>query len=125
MWRYPGVNSLNSERRAELSLHPTVKPCEMVADTILDSTKPGDLLLDPFLGSGTTVIACEKTGRVCRAMDLDPRYVDVAVRRWQAYVGAHAVHAQTGLTFDQMAEIRQAPFPALPPPSKPEKTEEG
>jgi tRNA G10 N-methylase Trm11 len=97
----------------------------MVADAILDSTKPGDIILDPFLGSGTTVIACEKTGRVCRAMDLDPRYVDVAVRRWQAYVGTHAVHAQTGLTFDQMAEIRQAPFPALPPPAKPKPTEEG
>jgi DNA modification methylase len=125
VWRYPGVNSLHPERRAELSLHPTVKPCEMVADAILDSTKPGDIILDPFLGSGTTVIACEKTGRVCRAMDLDPRYVDVAVRRWQAYVSAHAVHAQTDLTFDQMAEIRQAPLLALPPPSKPEKTEEG
>jgi DNA modification methylase len=95
----------------------------MVADAILDSTKPGDILLDPFLGSGTTVIACEKTGRVCRAMELDPRYVDVAIRRWQTYVGAQAVHAQTDLTFDQMVEIRQAPLLALPPPSKPEKTE--
>lgn len=125
VWHYPGVNSLDPERRAELSLHPTVKPCEMVADAILDSTKPGDILLDPFLGSGTTVIACEKTGRVCRGMELDPRYVDVAVRRWQNFVDLEAVHEKTGLTFEQMAEIRQAPFPALPPPAKPEKTEEG
>lgn len=124
IWRYPGVNGLDPERRKELKLHPTVKPCEMVADAILDSTTPGDIVLDPFLGSGTTAIACEKTGRVCRGMDLDPRYVDVAVRRWQDFVGSQAVHAKTGLTFDQMAKIRWAPVPLLPPPAKTEITEE-
>ena len=70
------------------SLHPTVKPIEMVADAILDVTRRGDIVLDPFLGSGTTLMACERTGRRCYGLELDPLYIDIIVRRWQAYTGA-------------------------------------
>jgi DNA modification methylase len=117
VWHYAGVNSLDPERRAELHLHPTVKPCEMVADAILDATAQGDIVLDPFLGSGTTLIAAEKTGRLCRGIELDPRYLDVTIRRWQELTGKEAIHATTGLTFAQLEDLRRAPLPLLPPPS--------
>jgi DNA modification methylase len=117
VWEYPGVNSLDPKRRADLELHPTVKPAEMIADAILDCTAQGDIVLDPFLGSGTTLIAAEKTGRSCYAMELDPRYVDVAVRRWQAFTGSQAHHAETGLSFAKMTELRRSPVPLLPPPT--------
>ena len=80
------------------ALHPTVKPIGMVADAILDVTRRGDIVLDPFLGSGTTLMACERTGRRCavKGLELDPLYVDVIVRRWQAYAGAEARLAETG-----------------------------
>jgi DNA modification methylase len=123
VWRYPGVNTLDPERRAELEMHPTVKPCEMVADAILDCTRRKDLVLDPFLGSGTTVIAAEKTGRRCRGIELDPRYVDVAIRRWQAFTETDAIHARSGLTFDQLAAIRLSDVPLLPPPAPADETE--
>ena len=83
--------------------HPTVKPIGMVADAILDVTRRGDIVLDPFLGSGTTLMACERTGRRCRGLELDPLYVDVIVRRWQAYAGAEARLAETGQSFDAVA----------------------
>ncbi len=106
LWAYAGCNSPTKERRADLALHPTVKPAEMIADAIKDASKRGGLILDPFLGSGTTVIACEMTGRRCAGMELDPKYVDVIVRRWQTYTGGEAVHAETGLTFAQMQDVR-------------------
>ncbi len=106
VWEYDGCSTGTKERRADLALHPTVKPAEMIADAIKDASKRGGLILDPFLGSGTTVIACEMTGRVCAGMELDPKYVDVIVRRWQAYTGGEAVHAETGLTFAQMQDVR-------------------
>ena len=80
-------------------MHPTVKPVALVADAILDCSKRGATVLDPFLGSGTTLIACERTGRVCRGIEIDPLYVDTAVRRWQKYTGDEAVNAVTGRTF--------------------------
>jgi DNA modification methylase len=123
VWRYDGVNTLDPERRAELAMHPTVKPCEMIADAILDCTRRKDIVLDPFLGSGTTVIAAEKTGRLCRGIELDPRYVDVAIRRWQAFTGKDARHARSGLTFDQLAAIRQSDVPLLLPPAAADETE--
>lgn len=103
VWSYEGVNTLNRERRADLALHPTVKPVELVADAILDCTAPGELVLDPFLGSGTTLLAAEKTGRHCAGIELDPYYVDVAIRRWQALTGETAVLAETGQTFNNRA----------------------
>ena len=106
VWEYDGCSTGTKDRRTDLALHPTVKPAEMIADAIKDASKRGGLILDPFLGSGTTVIACEMTGRRCVGMELDPKYVDVIVRRWQAYTGGEAVHAETGLTFAQIGDMR-------------------
>jgi DNA modification methylase len=86
-----------------LALHPTVKPVRLVADALLDASARDDIVLDSFLGSGTTLIAAERTGRICYALELDPLYVDTAIRRWQADTGNHAIHAETGLSFDHTA----------------------
>ena len=117
VWVYEGVNTVNPERRRELALHPTVKPVALVADAIRDCSKRKGIILDPFVGSGTTIIAAEETGRICCALELDPRYVDVAVRRWQAFTSGNARHAESGLTFAEMETIRHAKTPLLPPPT--------
>jgi hypothetical protein len=104
LWHYPGMSSFGAERGADLSLHPTVKPVALVADAILDCSKRNGLILDPFAGSGTTIIAAERTGRKAAAMELDPVYVDTAIRRWQALMGNAAVHASTGLSFAEHEE---------------------
>ncbi|MRS98901.1 DNA methylase N-4 [Ralstonia pickettii] len=99
-WHYP---SIVSDRKGEegdlLALHPTVKPIRLVADAILDASARGDIVLDPFLGSGTTLMACQRVGRRCRGMELDPRYVDVVIRRWQRDTGEAAIHVASGQTF--------------------------
>jgi DNA modification methylase len=87
VWDYASVNSMAGSRREDLALHPTVKPTALVADAIQDVTRRGDLVLDIFLGSGTTLIAAERTGRRFRGLDIDPAYVDVAVERWAAMTG--------------------------------------
>src|SRR6266404_48478 len=87
VWDYASVNSMRGSRREDLALHPTVKPTAMVADAILDVTRRGDLVLDLFLGSGTTLLAAERTGRRFRGLDIDPAYVDVAIERWSARTG--------------------------------------
>jgi DNA modification methylase len=104
VWQYPGVNSFsrNTEEGNQLKLHPTVKPVALVADAIMDCTGRGDIVLDPFLGSGTTVIAGERTGRICYGIELDPVYVDTAVRRWQAFTGQTAVIESSGQTFAEV-----------------------
>jgi DNA modification methylase len=108
IWSYPGVNSFARQTGEGnlLALHPTVKPLALVADAILDASERGDIVLDPFLGSGTTVIAAEKTGRVGVGIELDPRYVDTGVRRWQRMTGHQAIHAATGQAFDAIAHAR-------------------
>ncbi len=80
-----------------------------MVDALLDCSNPGNIVLDPFMGSGTTLIAAEKTGRVCRGCELDPLYVDVAVRRWQALTGKKAVFEGSGLTFDEVAARLEVP----------------
>jgi DNA modification methylase len=87
VWDYASVNSLAGSRREDLALHPTVKPTALVADAIQDVTRRGELILDTFLGSGTTLIAAERAGRRFRGLDIDPAYVDVAVERWSAMTG--------------------------------------
>ena len=87
VWDYPSVNSLAGSRREDLALHPTVKPTALVADAIQDVTRRGELVLDPFLGSGTILIAAERCGRRFRGLELDPAYVDVAIDRWIAMTG--------------------------------------
>ncbi len=100
VWDYPGVNTLGGTDN--LKLHPTVKPVPMVADAVLDSTKRGEIVLDPFAGSGSTLIACEQVGCAPRCIELEPKYCDVIVRRWQAFTGQTAVHAKTGQTFNDI-----------------------
>ena len=87
VWDYPSVNSMRGSRREDLALHPTVKPTAMIADAICDVTKQGDLVLDIFLGSGTSLIAAERVGRVFRGVDIDPAYVDLAMTRWSEITG--------------------------------------
>lgn len=113
VWAYPGVNSFARETSEGnlLALHPTVKPVALVADAILDASERGDVVLDPFLGSGTTVIAAEKTGRRGYGIELDPRYVDTAVRRWQRLTGKQAFHASSGRPFDEIASDRAGTDP--------------
>jgi DNA modification methylase len=105
VWHYPGANSFTrySEEGNLLALHPTVKPVAMVADAILDCSARGDIVLDTFLGSGTTLIAAERTGRRCHGMELDPAYVDTSIRRWQKLTGGSARHAASGRSFDDLA----------------------
>lgn len=104
VWQYPGVTPFGrqTDEGNLLALHPTVKPVRLVADALLDCSARGDIVLDPFLGSGSTLIAAEKVGRICYGMDLDPRYLDTAIRRWQAWTGEKAVHAATGRLFDDI-----------------------
>ncbi len=115
VWDYAGVNTLKSDRQAELQMHPTVKPFALVADAILDCSKRGGIVLDAFAGSGTTVIAAERTGRRAYALEIDPVYVETAIRRWEDYSGDHAVHAETGLTLEEIKMHRaQATRPQEP-----------
>jgi DNA modification methylase len=104
VWQYQGMASFGASRDAALSMHPTVKPVALIADAILDCSRRNGLVLDPFVGSGTTIIAAERTGRRARAIELDPKYVDVAVRRWQSKTGRAAIHAETGESFDEIAQ---------------------
>jgi DNA modification methylase len=99
VWEYAGVNSFGEGRREELAMHPTCKPVDLVADAIKDCSRRNDLVLDPFGGSGTTLIACQKTGRRARLIEIDPIYCDVIIRRWQDYSGGIAIHAETGFSF--------------------------
>lgn len=104
VWSYPGANSFgrSSDEGNLLALHPTVKPVALVADAILDSTCRGDIVLDPFLGSGSTLIAAEKVGRRCRGIELDPAYVDTIIRRWQRWSGGLARRRSDGQLFDNL-----------------------
>jgi DNA modification methylase len=106
VWEYAGVTSMGAERPAQLAMHPTVKPVALVADAIRDCSRRNGLVLDPFLGSGTTVVAAERTGRRARGIELDPVYVDVAVKRWQDYSGKGTILTATGQTFEAVAEER-------------------
>lgn len=104
VWEYAGVNSFgrSTEEGNLLELHPTVKPVAMVADALMDCSGRGDIVLDAFLGSGTTLIAAQRTGRICHALEIDPHYVDTAIRRWQAFTGEKARHAKTNQAFDDV-----------------------
>jgi DNA modification methylase len=106
VWQYPSAVSFarSSDEGNLLTFHPTVKPVAMVADAILDCSKRGEVVLDSFLGSGTAVIAAEKTGRVCYGLELDPKFVDITVQRWQAFTGKAAVHAESGKSFSEIEE---------------------
>ena len=105
VWNYGGIQTMRHGEEGDLlAMHPTVKPTQMIADAILDCSKRNDIILDPFLGSGTTLLACERVGRRCYGMELAPSYVDTAIRRWQMMTGEEAVHAITGLTFTAQSQ---------------------
>jgi DNA modification methylase len=103
VWTYAGVNTFRANRMDELSLHPTVKPVALVADAMRDCSRRGELVLDPFMGSGTTILAAERVGRRAYGLEIDPLYVDVAIRRWQSFTKRDAVLEATGQTFDEAA----------------------
>lgn len=102
VWKYAGVNSMKAGRLEELAMHPTVKPLDMVAEALKDCSRPKGLVLDPFAGSGTTLIAAEKTGRRARVIELSPSYCDVIVRRWQRYTGKRATLGESKSTFEEI-----------------------
>jgi DNA modification methylase len=111
VWDYAGVNTFRSERDDELAMHPTVKPVALVADAIKDCSKRGDIVLDPFAGSGTTLIAAERTGRSARIIEFDPAYCDQIVARFEKLTGKNATLHATGLPFEDVEAERRHPSP--------------
>ena len=124
VWAYAGVNGFGAAKAKARELHPTVKPLALVRDAILDSTERGDVVVDLFNGSGTTLIAAEQSGRRGRATELDPQYVDVGIIRWEDFTGREATLAATGQTFAQVRAERAAlkvvaePAIATPPTAR-------
>ena len=106
VWTYPGANRKGSTAESALADHPTPKPVELVVDALLDVTERDALVLDPFIGSGTLFVACEQCGRRGAGIELDPKYVDSSIRRWERVTGKEAVHLETGLTFAELAGSR-------------------
>jgi DNA modification methylase len=111
VWDYPGVNIRRPGGHTDLEMHPTAKPVAMIMDAIKDCSRGKGIILDPFSGSGTAIIACQRTRRIARTMELDPAYVDLAVRRWEAMSGKVALHAGSGLSLDELAGTRGVPLP--------------
>lgn len=111
VWQYPGGPGFGraGEEGNLAALHPTVKPVALIADAILDASSRGDIVLDAFLGSGTTLVAAERTGRRCYGIEIDPLYVDTAIRRWQRISGRCAIHAASGRSFDDIAAEPETP----------------
>ena len=103
VWTYAGANGFTASRDRDLKMHPTVKPLALVMDAILDASHRGGIILDPFGGSGTTLIAAERTGRKARLIELDPHYVDTIVRRFEVETGIEAYEARSGLAFKTLA----------------------
>lgn len=101
VWNYAGVNTFSGKGYKQLAMHPTVKPVSLIADAIRDCSHRGGIILDPFAGSGTILIAAERAGRVARAIEYEPRYVDVAIRRWERITGKSAIHEASGMTFQE------------------------
>lgn len=106
VWEYAGVNSFSrsTEEGNVLEFHPTTKPVALVGDAIMDCSRRGGIVLDPFVGGGTTIIAAEPTGRICYEIELDPSYIDRSVRRWQRFTGKTAIQAASGLSFAELEE---------------------
>ena len=113
VWSYPGVNSFGKGRGEALAAHPTVKPVALVADALLDCTARGEIVLDQFLGSGTTILAAEKVGRIAYGIEFEPRYVDVAILRWQRMTKLEATLAGDGRSFEDVAEARKRSEPSI------------
>jgi len=112
VWDYAGIISLGANRMDELSMHPTVKPVALVADAIRDCSRRGEIVLDLFGGSGSTLIAAELCGRQARLIEFDPIYCDTIVRRWQQYTGKKAILADGGESFEAVVQSRLGGSPA-------------
>lgn len=108
VWDYAGISSIGATRSEELAMHPTVKPVALIADAIRDCSRRGEIILDGFGGSGSTLIAAEKTGRSARLIEYDPLYCDTIVRRWEAYTGKRAILEGHGSAFEDIADGRGA-----------------
>lgn len=108
VWEYAGANTFSHTRDADLAMHPTVKPLALVSDAILDCSKRGGLILDNFAGSGTTLLAAERTGRVGAGIEIDPHYVDVTLQRFKEHFGLNAWHTDLNLSFDEVRALRSA-----------------
>jgi DNA modification methylase len=108
VWDYAGVNTFRAARREDLAMHPTVKPVALVAEAIKDCSRRGEIVLDPFGGSGTTLIAAEKTGRLARLIEFDTLYCDTILRRFERVTGKQATQAASGTSFEEVAQERAA-----------------
>ena len=120
VWDYPGTNTLRGRPLEEVGLHPTIKPTALVADALMDASSRNGIILDPFAGSGTILIAAETSGRRARAIEIDPLYVDVAIRRWQTFTGKLAVLHPTSETFEEIERKRIGCAAATEPFLQPE-----
>ncbi|MFN3516587.1 MAG: DNA-methyltransferase [Novosphingobium sp.] len=108
VWDYPGISSISAGRQSELAMHPTVKPVALVADALKDCSKRADIVLDPFAGSGTTLIAAQQTGRTARVIEFDPLYCDTILRRFIEATGSQPTRLDGGIRFeDAEFELRQ------------------
>jgi DNA modification methylase len=115
VWQYRGINAFGKDRTELLGAHPTVKPVAMIADALRDVSRRDEIVLNPFLGSGSSLIAAEDVGRICIGNEIDPAYVDTAIRRWQRRTGRDAVNSATGETFSAVADRIAVPTPAETP----------
>ena len=106
VWDYAGISSISGSRSEELAMHPTVKPVALIADAIRDCSRRGEVVLDCFGGSGSTLIAAERTGRSARIIEIDPLYCDTIVKRWEKLTGKRATLAVTEETFEDLADSR-------------------
>ena len=129
VWKHRGLSSFGKGRQEALDMHPTVKPVGVMADIVKDCTKRGDIVLDPFLGSGSTLIAAERTGRRCYGAELEPRYMDVTLTRWEQMTGRQAIHPASGLTFAALRQARRSSAGvrhlALPSPGDTKEADDG
>jgi DNA modification methylase len=123
VWTYPGVNTFSRGRMEALATHPTIKPVALVADALLDCTVKGEAVLDQFVGSGTTILAAEKVGRIAYAMEFEPKYVDAAICRWQQMTKLEATLAGDGRTFEEIAAARGGA--TQPPGLRRQRNQEG
>ena len=106
VWTFPGANRQGSSAASALADHPTPKPVELVLEAVIDVTNSGEVVLDPFIGSGTTIIACEQCDRIAYGLELDPKYVDRTIRRWERLTAVPAIHEETGMTFTKLRAHR-------------------
>jgi DNA modification methylase len=107
VWNYPGASSLGSDARRGLKDHPTVKPTAMLQDALIDLSDRGEIVLEPFAGSGSTLIACQQAGRVCHCIELDPLYVDVILNRYERVAGQAPTLEETNETFHELTRRRR------------------